>query len=308
MRWTRIAIIGIGLMGACGPAHSSHVVATSPETPQSEEHPSVAALLDGQIAAIASGDTHAATRMFADEALFAGPDVDEVGLDEGAKRVAGKRFKRMTSEGFEVQKPPARTIGGEEFEAVRWSVDRFAVNGQYWAVSTLFSGPPPWQIVAQSWDRPIDDQRVISKAQRGEMSPIGNFEDSLIPANDVIIRWIDTKRRRPTDVAIEPPLRGDTFGLGSAGEYVQSDEALLVMQEQQRKLLELGLLEIDPMEGAGRLLRMSRDRAAGVALYHVGIMFETPEGPVTLPMRAISYFLLQPHGPRLVGGHFMATP
>lgn len=308
MRWTGIAVIGIGLMSACGAPHATHITTPSSDMRRDLAHPSVTEVLDGQLAAIAAGDIAAATGLFAKETLFSGPDVDEVGLDDEARRVAASRFQRMFEGGFSLERATVRTVGGEDLSTVRWAVDRFGANGQGWTVSTLLSGPPPWRVVAQTWDRPEDDQTMISKAQTEGMPAIGGFEDSFKPANDVIIAWIDEKRARPTDVGIQPPLRGDTFGLGSAGEYAQSDEALLLTQRRQRELLEAGRIHVDPMPGAGRILRMSADQAAGAALYHVGLVLETPKGPVTLPMRAVSYFLLQPHGPRLVGGHFMATP
>jgi hypothetical protein len=294
-------------MGACGAPQASQITATASDTSTAATHPSVTQVLDDQLAAIAAGEITSATRIFAPKSLFSGPDVDEVGLDGDAARVAAARFQRLAADGFSIS-APHRTLGGRDLRTVRWAVYRFDVRGQPWAISTLLSGPGPWTIVAQTWDRPEDDQTLISKAQAEGMATIGRFEDSLNPTHNLIITWIDTKRARPTDVDVRPPLRSDTFGVGSAGEYAQSDEALLMTQERQRELLEAGHIRVDPMPGAGRLLRMSPDHAAGAALYHVGLVLETPQGPVTLPMRAVSYFLLQPHGPRLVGGHFMATP
>ena len=292
------------MTSACATSGPQAVQKESPSRPTT---PSVSELLDAQLEAIASGDAEAASAAFADNALFSGPDADEVGTDAAAQRLAIKRFKALHTDDF-TPSAPQILIGGEDMPTIRWAAYRFGSKGVLWSVTTLLSGPAPWKILAQSWDRAEEDQAVISMAGRSELPDIGRFADSLTPPDPQLVSWIDEKRARPTDLALERPLRGDTFGLGSAGEYVQSDEALLVIQEQQRRLYESGTIQIDPMAGAGRVLRISPDKRAGVALYHTGVMVETPQGQVTLPMRALSYFLLSSQGPRLIGGHFMATP
>jgi len=282
-------------------------VATTQAVTESASSPRVTELLDAQLAAISRGDITDAADLFASEALFSGPEADEVATDAAARALAITRFKVLHAAGFSPT-TPLQLVGGEELPTVRWAAYRFGSKGALWSVTTLLSGPAPWKIIAQSWDKAEEDHAVLSMAERGELPPIGRFDDSLIPPDDTLVTWIDQRRARPTQLSLQGPLRGDTFGLGSAGEYVQSDEALMVIQAQQRRLYEAGAIQIDPMAGAGRLLRMSPDKAAGVALYHTGVIVETPQGPVTVPMRALSYFLLQSRGPRLIGGHFMATP
>lgn len=290
-------------MGACA-TQSAHV---STEDTQAVDIQSVSDLLNAQLQAVTAGDIERASADFAAHSVFSGPELDEVATDAEAKALATRRFKKLHAEGFKPSKP-LMLIGGEDTDTVRWAGLRFGSKGQLWTVTTLLTGPAPWQIVAQSWDRPEDDQLIIEKAHKGALSKVGGFQDSLIPNDVGLVTWIDARRSRPTEMQIEGPLRGDTFGIGSAGEYVQSDEALLLIQARQRALYDAGHLAIDPLDGAGRVLRLTPDRAAGVALYHTGIIVETPQGEVTLPMRALAYFLLQSQGPRLIGGHFMATP
>ena len=271
------------------------------------EAPSPSEVLDAQLDAIKAGDIDAASAPFAKGAIFSGPGVDEVASDHEAKALAAKRFSALAEAGFSPSKPLV-LLGGEDLPGVRWAVYRFGSKGEPWVVTTLMSGPEPWTILAQSWDRPDDDQLIISKALSGELPQVGAFPDSIVPTDPALEAWIDAKRAMPTRVNIRAPLRGDTFGVRSAGEFMQSDEALLITQANEQRHYEAGHIRIDPLDGAGRLLRMTPDKRAGVALYHTGVIVETPQGEVTLPMRALSYFLLQSTGPRLIGGHFMATP
>ena len=279
----------------------------------SSAHPGIAELLDAQMRAIGTGAIKEATEDFSPQALFVGPGVDEQGVDSEARIKAQERFSALYAQGFSPT-PPKRLIGGEDLASVRWSVDRFASKGQMWAVTTLFEGPAPWRILAQSWDMPDEDRTIIQLAFEAKMPPIGRFPDDITETDSETLSWVKAhismtaQSSLTMPMNIKPPLRGDSFSLGSAAEYAQSDEAILYGRSKMRPMIESGQYRFAPIKGAGSILRMSKDQKAGAILSHTGYILEGPRGDFELPMKGVGYFIQSAHGPRMIGGHLLATP
>ncbi len=311
MRSLTLCLMSLTLMSGCG-ATPQHLPEASVEKPRSPDL-GVGAVLDAQLRAIQEGQSERACSFFADKALFVGPGVDEQGTDQVARTRAKERFSALHAEAF-TPTPPRRLIGGHDLASTRWAVDRFASQGQPWVVTTLFEGPGPWTIIAQSWDTPDEDAHVMHLAAEGHMPRLGGFPDDLAKTDPDTMAWVaaqitmNAERSLDFPMNFHPPLRGDSFSVGSAAEFSQSDEAILYAKGQVRPMIESGQLRYGPLEGAGSILRMSSDQKAGAILRHTRYILEGPKGDFELPMKTIGFFIQSAHGPRFVGAHLMATP
>jgi hypothetical protein len=264
------------------------------------------ALLDAQFAAIVAGDADGAARAFSARAVLSGPAVGQVVTDGQVPGQAAGLFTELARQGFD-PRHPHRVIGGKDQATVRWAVDRFGAVGAAWVVTTLMSRGRGWTITGQTWDVAEADEAILTRARAGTLPvppAIADGGDVQTPA--ALNAWVEMLSRNPTDLIVAAPMRGDTFTLGTAGEYAQSDEAYLTTMAQTREAIAAGRMRFERMDG--QVVRLTADGAAGVGVFQMAVTVASEAGPSTLPMRATVYFLNLPAGPRFVGGHFMATP
>ncbi len=274
--------------------------------------PSAAALvIDAQFDAIRRGDMDAATSVFAERMIFNGPERDLVATDRLAALTATYFFAECVSNDSGPNDfPPKdrlRLDGGQDIEGVQWVVERFGYRGKLWVVASLLVDSDGWRILAQSWDVAEPDEVILALARSGRLAPETLSKAQQDPPEDPqVSAWLDQLTSDPTKLTLPPPRRHDSFSVGTAGEYGQSDEALLAIMAGHVEAIEAGQLSIRPMPG--RVERSAPDGRAGAAVYHFALTLHRPEGDATIPVRSTIFYIATPTGPRLVGAHYMATP
>ena len=141
-RLIAVTVLTVLSIGACA-TQGAHV---SKEDTQANYIQSVSDLLNAQLKAV-TGRLSAPARTSRSTASLVDPASTKSRPMPRRKRSPRVASKNST-QGFKPSKP--LTLIGEDTDTVRWAGLRFGSKGQLWTVTTLLTGPAPWQIVAQS--------------------------------------------------------------------------------------------------------------------------------------------------------------